>query len=376
MGKSLRGKELGTGIVQRNTDGMYVGRFVSKVTGKRVTITSKDLKVLKEKLCEAKENDRKGIGCVAPNQTLNDWFEVWTELYKRDKVRNTTFREYRFTYALVRDSLGSRRLSEIKNTDIQKAMNTLPSDASREKVRKLLSDMFKRAVVNRYIPSNPVEGVVTKQEGKKEDPRFLTEYEDELFFRFAKKYLRTNYNALKLMRETGMRCGEVLGLQWKYVNLDKKYLEVKKTLVYCSDGAGATISELHEPKSYASERRVYLTDEAISILQEEYSNRNDEGGEFKDLVFKSSNNGPVKHHSITNSINIVLKKIQEETGEEIEHFTPHTLRHTFATRAIAKGMYPKILQRILGHSSIKMTMDLYCHVSDESMIEAMQLMNG
>ena len=61
-------------------------------------------------------------------------------------------------------------------------------------------------------------------------------------------------------------------------------------------------------------------------------------------------------------------------GKEFEDFTPHTFRHTFATRAIENGMNPKTLQKILGHASLQMTMDLYCHVTDDTLYEEMQKM--
>ena len=59
--------------------------------------------------------------------------------------------------------------------------------------------------------------------------------------------------------------------------------------------------------------------------------------------------------------------------EHVTPFTPHGLRHTFATKAIARGMRPKTLQKILGHNSLKMTMDLYCHVEQDTLREEMAL---
>ena len=72
-------------------------------------------------------------------------------------------------------------------------------------------------------------------------------------------------------------------------------------------------------------------------------------------------------------MNLLFKRIQEE-NPDYERFTPHCFRHTFATRAIERGMQPKALQRLLGHGSLQMTMDLYCHVTDDTLFEAMQVM--
>lgn len=78
------------------------------------------------------------------------------------------------------------------------------------------------------------------------------------------------------------------------------------------------------------------------------------------------------HYDIKDSINNLVARINAERPKErFEHFTPHCLRHTFATNCIAKGMRPKTLQKLLGHNSLQMTMDLYCHVLDETLKEEM-----
>ena len=63
-----------------------------------------------------------------------------------------------------------------------------------------------------------------------------------------------------------------------------------------------------------------------------------------------------------------------EDGINIEKFSPHTFRHTFATRAIENGMNPKVLQQIMGHGTLQMTMDLYCHVFDKTLFDEMKKM--
>ena len=76
--------------------------------------------------------------------------------------------------------------------------------------------------------------------------------------------------------------------------------------------------------------------------------------------------------NIKDSINYLIARINlGNSGIEFEHFTPHCRRHTFATNCIEKGMRPKTLQKILGHNSLQMTMDLYCHVHDDILKEEM-----
>ena len=95
---------------------------------------------------------------------------------------------------------------------------------------------------------------------------------------------------------------------------------------------------------------------------------------MEDLVFCSKTNNPVNEGNIRGALKYLVEKINRENPDIVfKPFTPHGLRHTFATKCIAKGMRPKTLQKILGHNSLKMTMDLYCHVEQNTLREEMAL---
>lgn len=88
---------------------------------------------------------------------------------------------------------------------------------------------------------------------------------------------------------------------------------------------------------------------------------------MRDLVFINFRTGePAKNSSYDTH----LYKLCDEA--EIKHFSMHVLRHTYATRAIERGVPPKALQKLLGHASIKTTMDRYVHVTDEALSEAIK----
>ncbi len=110
------------------------------------------------------------------------------------------------------------------------------------------------------------------------------------------------------------------------------------------------------------------------IWKESVNKRFEPKDGFENLVFTSKTNNPLHASNVKDSINYLVNRINLQNPDiEFKHFTPHCLRHTFATKCIAKGMKPKILQKILGHNSLKMTMDLYCHVLDDTIVEEMKL---
>ena len=102
----------------------------------------------------------------------------------------------------------------------------------------------------------------------------------------------------------------------------------------------------------------------------------------EDLVFTTKNGKPIRGLNVTETLNHYVDQInrKEEAAAEaedrepviFERITPHTLRHTFATRAFESGIPPKVVQQILGHSSLEMTMDLYTHVTEDVQAKEIQ----
>jgi site-specific recombinase XerD len=124
-----------------------------------------------------------------------------------------------------------------------------------------------------------------------------------------------------------------------------------------------------------------LTKKAIAVLKQQKLVRQkiflehaaDASDEYKDLVFVTKNNRPTQQFIVQECIDVTMRRIRKEYPE-FERVSPHCFRHTFATRAIENGMQPKSLQKLLGHKSLQITMDLYCHVTEDTLFEAMELM--
>lgn len=364
MGKSLKGKELGSGICQRK-DGTYHARFTDRF-GKRQSIYAKTYNEIKKKLREKQYEDEKQINIVDTNITLDEWFEEWINTCKKN-CRDTTKRTYRIQYNRLQKDLGWRKLSNLNLVIIQKVINELKSDASREDCKAILVDMLNRAMESDLIIKNMALSINTHIDNEvREEKRVLISDEVEMLYSYSRK--GRLYPLFVVALNTGMRIGEIIGLTWDCIDFENGMIYVTKTLCYIPNNGNA-IFEFHPPKSKAGKRNIPMTKLVKEILLEQKAWRekvkihHEPKAGFEDLVFTSKTNHPLHAANVKDSINYLVKKINNENpGLNFEHFTPHCLRHTFATNCIANGMKPKTLQKLLGHNSLQMTMDLYCHV--------------
>lgn len=387
MGKSLKGKELGKGIGQRK-DGLYYARCTDKA-GQRLEKCFQSLKEAKNWQKEQQYHQvRPEPKTPVPVQmTVNEWFDFWQANLLTGLAPNTV-RNYRERYERnAKAILGKLLLTEVKPMHCKAVFNGMTGIYAGSTIRQAyiaLGAMFKAAKENGLIEKHPMDGVRFDSPVKAVDEiHFLTVSEQKAFLEAAKH--SHNYNQYALILETGLRTGEVIGLTWDAIDWDKRTLTVNKTMEFRH--------KQHEwragpPKTKTSYRTIPLTDTAYQILWNLYLGREyrKESPELDkvltyidrrtakqamlymcDLVFINYRTGiPTKNSSYDTH----LYKLCDKAG--IEHFCMHALRHTYATRAIESGMQPKVLQKLLGHASIKTTMDRYVHVTDDTMFQAVR----
>ena len=382
MGKSLQGKELGQGITQRK-DGRYQARFTNRF-GKRQTIYGKTINEVRQKLRTEQYEDEKQINVVNSDMTLDEWFEVWITTCKGN-CRNTSRATYKTSYNRIRGSLGWRKLSGLNLIILQQAFNDLKTDASRKDTKKTLVDMLNKAIDSDLLYKNvakQINTIMSKDEDLEDDEnpnekRVLTLKETDLFLEASSHY--RYFNEFSLALETGMRIGEILGLKISDLDFENRTIYVKRTLVYakCEDENDPRYKKygfsFHPPKSDKGKRKIPMTLKAYQILKrqilkkrgiEAKGKKAPEG--YEDLVFISRNNTPISPRDTTKVMTLISERIALQ-NPDFEPLTPHTLRHTFATRCIERGINPKTLQILLGHSTIQITLDLYCHVTDDTL---------
>ena len=379
MGKSLKGKELGKGISQRK-DGRYQARFINRF-GVRQTIYGTTVTEITKKLRDAQYEDEKQINAVTSDITLDEWFEIWLDTCKKN-CKSTSKEVYRINYKRLQKELGWRKLNQLNLVHMQQAINNMPSESMRHNSKILLNDMLNKAVNADLITKNVSKNINTKiaapyefNDESEDETRALTIEETKLFLEASKKSIY--YNLFVVALETGMRIGEITGLQWEDIDFDNMVIHVRRNLCYYSKN-GKYIFELHNGKTKNSIRDIPMTDHVKEALIAEKSKAKkdeldkDTIDKFGHLIFTTRNNKPLQRHPVWRSIKDVVKRINSDPDNNFPSIGPHCFRHTFATRAIECGISPKTLQKLLGHSNLSMTMDLYCHVTEDTLKQEMR----
>ena len=263
-------------------------------------------------------------------------------------------------------------IANVKPMHCKQVLIRMDADYAGSTIRQAyiaMGTLFKAAKMNDLIARHPMDGVrFTKPVRAVDDIKFLTCDDQQRFLEVAQR--SHNYNQYALILETGF---------------EKRTLTVNKTLEFRH---AQKYWRAGPPKTQQSYRTIPLTNRAYDILKSIWDSRDNRKESpllsqtleyidrrtgttsqlvMRDLVFINWRTGePAKNSSYDTH----LYKLCDEAG--INRFCMHALRHTYATRAIESGMQPKVLQKLLGHASIKTTMDRYVHVTTDSLDQAVR----
>lgn len=388
MGKNLNGKELGKYLSQRK-DGRYEARYTDNF-GKRHSICDKKLSVVRKKLNEALYNVEHSIYNPECNLTMNEWFDIWVETCYKKTVKELTYvmKVDRYNLIVRKTPLGHTKLADIKPIQVQQFVNNLIDNglncSTVARDMSLLKSPLRQAVAYGYISNNPTVGVTIPQQRKKEKLA-LSEEQQELFLTYARRY--TGYDLFRFLLLTGTRIGEALALTWEDIDFEKQEININKTLhlfagerkallvrdTPTEDTDRRIVYKISSPKTEAGNRVIPMTDESHQLLREMRIcslHKN-----LTNIVFHNKNYTYLSVSGISNQIQVICQKITEATGTPFPHISPHTFRHTFATRCMEKGLNVKALQKILGHSNINMTLQVYTHTTAGFLSQEMKKLN-
>lgn len=361
MGKDLKGKELGVGICQRK-DGLYTARYVGK-DGKRNQKYFKKIQECRKWLADSRFQEEHGnINCT--DMTVSAWFDYWITEIKGKTLRWTTIQNYNNRYKKnVGDIIGDMLLMNVKPMHCQNVLNVMDDSgykrSSIDKTRSMMAIMFSDALENGLVQMNPVTRSVKcpKRTEEEKEEKVLTVEEQRMFLDSVSK--RPYYNHFLFVLQTGVRMSELRGLKWSDVDFKNRKIHISRNLVF--DSMRNQFVE-GETKTSSGVRDIPMTQVVCDILMEiknERKNSKIAQIEFNDYIFLNKNGRPIANDNYDSSLKVACK----HAG--IKQISMHTLRHTFATRCIESGMKPNTLKKILGHSNISTTMDLYAHVTED-----------
>lgn len=364
------------GIRQR-TDGRIEWRFTYNKQSYSGYASS--VREAKEHMDNMRHAVKNGEYSKETDLTLNAWFAKWMELYRVPTCKDSTVQFYNDTFKrYISPEFGNKKIKALTTEDIQRFINRMARDYSKaiaSAANFLLFDCLRQAAKLKKINANPMDNTEVPKFKKREKKGALSKKDEDLFLDYSQG--SSYYPIFRMATLTGMRIGEILGLTWDNVDFEAGKLYIRQTLCY-------TVTRgqyLDTPKSEAS-RRSFPMDEAKpwgKKMQELLKRRRIEQnkqrlkmGEYwrpvpgmENLVFTTKTGTPHSDSNIRTVMRGIIKQMREE-GHDIEDFTPHTLRHCFATRCIEANMNPKTLQVLLGHSTNQITMDEYCDVKEET----------
>ncbi|HEU5378141.1 MAG TPA: site-specific integrase, partial [Ktedonobacteraceae bacterium] len=266
-----------------------------------------------------------------------------------------------------------RHIKLLQSQNLKSGLSNTTVGAIHEMLHKALDDAWKLELVKRNVCD-----MVSPPRRQHKEYQPLNARQSRKLLDVAKGHPQETLFVLALA--TGMRRGELLGLKWQDIDFSSQVLYVKRALSRLPTQMGKEKGDLYieaDLKTKSSKRSVALAGFAIDALKQHRTRQNEirrQAGETwqdHDYVFcKSDGTHLNPGHDVLVQLKILLKK----AGLPNVRF--HDLRHSVATFLLSMGVHPKVVQDILGHTEISMTLDTYSHVSPTMQREAMEKLNS
>jgi integrase len=322
------------------------------------------------KLAEALQQRDTGTDLSPGRLTVGDYLRRWLRDYAAHNVAPSTLTRYR---GIIENhlipALGSLRLRDLRPGHIQDAYARFLGPEGRASKHKhgplsartvlhhhrLIKEALAQAVRWQDVSHNAADGVSAPRPARPEMRVLGAEEVSWLLEAAAETPL---YALVYLALHTGLRQGELLGLRWQDIDLDRGTLHVQRTAQRLK-GQGVIY---RPPKSHRSSRPVSLSPEVVALLREhrrlqvEHKLRVGPAYRGLGLVFASPLGGPMDAGNLRRAFARLLDRAA------LPRIRFHDLRHTAATLMLTAGVHPKVVSERLGHATVALTLDTYSHV--------------
>lgn len=357
----------------------WVGQFVAgrKDNGKlnRKSVYGNTRKEVKEKMTKALAEVQNNTFIEKNDITLIEIIDLLiSEISKANRIKDTTYMRYIETKKIIEAlDIAHIPIQKLTRADINNSLSLLThyANSTIEKIYLLIRQAFNYAMLNEYIQKDffSIKGAILKPISEKKDKEVMAldvEEQEKLVKELHKNYDKYT-DIIYIALFTGMRIGEILCLRREDVDFENNQISVNKTLTK-NKKANYIVGDT--TKTYAGTRVVPILSTLYPILIK-YQNTN--GFLFSDndkFILPSTIYAHFKRICKNAEIKVTTtkKKKRHKDGKEVyvnlktSAVSTHMLRHTFATRCIEAGINPVVLQKILGHKDIQVTLNTYTDV--------------
>ena len=274
-----------------------------------------------------------------------------------NEIRQSSYDRKMETLKML-SAISDKPLNELTEDDIIAFFKTQLdySQSCINKMYQLLGAVLGKATHRKIIEDNPIKEIKCPKSNKKTIPvRALTVDEQKKLLEVLKNEDIRYSDIMLLSMFTGMRVGECCALMVEDINLGDRTISVNKTVARGKYGKNV----FNETKTSAGTRTLFVNDDLADFLKT-IIDRKKSG-----LLFLSRNQNLVTTNQVNYSYSAALKAYGIVDNTVYGRVDLHSLRHTYATRCIESGMPAKVLQKILGHTDINITLNTYCSVFEK-----------
>lgn len=360
------------GTIYQKPNGKWRAQIV--LNGGRLSVTAATRTEAQAWLRATRNQIESGLTLQGAKTTYGEFLSEWLATTQHRLTIGTHYSYSQLAKKYILPTLGKIKLRDLNPSAIQRFYNQKVAEGvglrTVQKAHTVIHASLNAALKMGLIGRNPDDATQPPKPTHKE-MRFLNQGEVKRLLETSKRINDRNFALYFIAIVTGMRQGELLGLKWENVDLEKGILNVKFSLTRLPGGS----LKMQKPKTKSSERSVKLGKESIAVLidqkkrlrqEEEKSN-----GVWQETghVFTSSVGTPIDPTNLTRQFNHLLK----EAGLDRVRF--HDLRHTAASLMLNNGVDVLVASRRLGHAKPSITLDVYGHLIPSIQAEAADVMD-
>lgn len=388
--KDNKNRNLKTGESYR-ADGLYMYRYTDAMTGKRQTVYAKDLPELraKEKQIEKDIADNIITDSAIKKLTVNKLVDRY--LKTRELADTTRVNYIKMWNNRAKDEIGNFKVIQLRSSHIKayyaKMSRSGYSHSTIKMIHTMLYPALEMAVDDNIIRKNPSKNCLVSDYGvavKEKEVLTLEQQRKLLDFVAGSNIYKQYMWMLQIFLQLGLRCGELLGLRTCDVDMLNKKIVISHQLIYKNLGDGCRF-HISSTKTDAGIRVIPMNNTVYNAFEQQFKTNNMldkscniEVDGYTDFVFLTKRGRPLMPSALNNILyNIIdaynveeLENARKECRgvELINKISVHSLRHTACTNMVMQGVNIKVLQYIMGHADCSISLNVYSHVANQSII--------